>query len=206
MSAAMEIPLTSAPGLHVQRKAAELPQAIESAPPVAAAGSSLPVVSGRREERTGSAPVASTSPATVTLRSAVQVLARKASSEGPAAAGPLPSALSAALPDRPASTISREIRSAPLSPAAVTMVWPKVKDAAPASPAPREAPVVTGSTYSAGPQVMRALGVQDIVGDSQSLAPSNTGGGEVNVTRLAEQVGRILSREMVIERERRGSR
>jgi hypothetical protein len=205
-SSPTEIPLTSAPGAHVQRKTAELPQAIESAPPVATTGSSLPVVSGRREERVGPSPIASISPATVTAPSAVQVVARQVSSERPAAAGPLPSAFSAALPDRPASTVSREIRSAPLSPTAVTMVWPKLKDAAAASSAPRKAPVVTGSTYTAGPQVMRALGVQDIVGDSQAVAPSNTGGGEVNVTRLAEQVSRILSREMVIERERRGSR
>jgi hypothetical protein len=101
--------------------------------------------------------------------------------------------------------VSAEIRSAPLSGAA-GIVWRKA-DANGASresaaPAPAVAP-----TYTNGAQILRAPAAEADSGPGVTPAPAPAPDSSgVDVFLIAEQVSRIMTRQLRIERERRGLR
>jgi hypothetical protein len=102
--------------------------------------------------------------------------------------------------------VSAEIRAAPLLPGSASIVWRKA-DAIGASresaaPAPAAAP-----TYTNGAQILRAPAAE--ADSSPAVTPAATPSSEssgVDVFLIAEQVSRIISRQLRVERERRGRR
>ena len=118
-----------------------------------------------------------------------------------AAAAPSP----AATPAQPRNAVAAEIPPAPLLPTGI--VWRKadINDAGreSARPAPFSS---AGAGYANGAVVMReaAAGEPGPSGDAAPVAAPAAGGEGVDVVRIAEEVSRILARQLRVERERRG--
>jgi hypothetical protein len=102
--------------------------------------------------------------------------------------------------------VSAEIRAATPPPGSAGIVWRKADangaSRASAAPAPAAAP-----TYSNGAQILRAPAAEADSGSGVTPAeiPSSESG-EVDVFLIAEQVSRIIARQLRVERERRGLR
>jgi hypothetical protein len=103
--------------------------------------------------------------------------------------------------------VSAEIRVAPPLPGSTSIVWRKadVNGASRESAATGRAPT-TAPTYANGTQIMRA-DASEAAGPSAApdAAPASESNG-VDIILIAEQVSRIISRQLRVERERRGRR
>jgi hypothetical protein len=88
------------------------------------------------------------------------------------------------------------------------MVWRKAGASAAATPndgSPAAAPAA-GLTFTPAPQLMRATSGGSPASDSgaATVVETHGGGGGVDVQQVAEQVTRIIARQLVVEAERRG--
>jgi hypothetical protein len=92
--------------------------------------------------------------------------------------------------------VTAEIRAAPLLPDSKTIVWRKT-DAGGASS------LAVGSTYARGAEIMRETDSESIRHRDESPARTSEING-VDVPSIAEQVTRVIARQLKIERERRG--
>jgi hypothetical protein len=100
--------------------------------------------------------------------------------------------------------VSREIRTAPLQPAATSIVWRKADTRGNA--ATDRAPATT-QNYSNGAQIMRATASEEVSSPIEAAIPMPASEGNgVDVFLIADQVSRIITRQLRIERERRGLR
>lgn len=104
--------------------------------------------------------------------------------------------------------VSAEIRAVPPPPGSTGIVWRKadVNGASRDRAATSRAPTIA-STIANGAQIMRADASESVSGPSAAPdatpAPESNG---VDVFLVAEQVSRIISRQLRVERERRGRR
>jgi hypothetical protein len=102
--------------------------------------------------------------------------------------------------------ISPEIRVAPLLPASTSIIWRKADTNGGGRESAAQAPTLTvGPTYTNGPQIMRQPVSQPVSGGGvAAVATAPSGSNRVDLTRMAENVSRIIARQLRIDRERRG--
>jgi hypothetical protein len=102
--------------------------------------------------------------------------------------------------------VSAEIRAAPLPPGSASIVWRKA-DANGASRESAATARTTGPIYTNGAQILREAAAETASspGVTPAATPSSESSG-VDVFLIAEQVSRIISRQLRVERERRGRR
>jgi hypothetical protein len=102
--------------------------------------------------------------------------------------------------------ISPEIRVAPRLPASTSIIWRKADTNGAGRESAAHAPTLTvGPTYTNGPQIMRQPVSQPVSGGGvAAVATPPSGSNRVDLTRMAENVSRIIARQLRIDRERRG--
>jgi hypothetical protein len=102
--------------------------------------------------------------------------------------------------------VSAEIRAAPLLPGSASIVWRKA-DANGASRESAATARTTGPIYTNGARILREAAAETASspGVTPAATPSSESSG-VDVFLIAEQVSRIISRQLRVERERRGRR
>jgi len=193
--------------LHLQRKADHpptLPVAAEEIGRLSTPHDFRPA--SMREDLPGDGAPTLSSPSASGL-----LLQRKADHPPPfpaASSGPTAEAVTAPPPasinSQSRGPVSAEIRAAPLLPGSTSIVWRKA-DTNGASRESATPGLATVPTYTNGTQIMREAASESV--SSSSVAPVATptsGSNGADVTRLAEQVSRMIARQLKIERERRG--
>ncbi len=127
-------------------------------------------------------------------------LPRKADPQTLTSANPAPRAKPVHAPPQASANshgaVTAEVRAAPLLPDSKNIVWRKI-DASGASS------LAVGPTYTRGAEIMRETDSES-VGHPDKLPARTSGSNGVDVRRIAEQVTRVIARQLRIERERRG--
>jgi hypothetical protein len=106
---------------------------------------------------------------------------------------------------RMGEAVSPEIRTPPPQPGSTIMVWRKQAASGAvqrSGEAPQSATPVMNPPHLHGVQLMRAT--QGIDVSAAPVTEPRSGNGGLDVTQVAEQVSRILGRQLAVERERRG--
>jgi hypothetical protein len=128
------------------------------------------------------------------------------------AESPMPTARTAGTPPHISAhaqfggAVSAEIRAAPLLPGAASIVWRKADANGASRDSAATAPAI-GPIYTNGAQILREAAAE--AASSPAVTPAATPSSEssgVDVFLIAEQVSRIISRQLRVERERRGRR
>ena len=105
--------------------------------------------------------------------------------------------------------VSPEIRAAILSPGSTGIVWRKADaNGAGGEAATQGSAAATGGAHALGTGIMRQSASQTYSGSDVAPVAAQTtpttGGIGVDIVRVAEQVNRIIARQLRVERERRG--
>lgn len=107
---------------------------------------------------------------------------------------------------RSQGAVSAEIRVAPSLPGSTSIVWRRAdtNGASRESATPGPA-LAAGPAYAIGPQIMREAVSEPVSSGSVApIATATAGSNGADVMRVAEQVSRIIARQLRVERERRG--
>jgi hypothetical protein len=114
--------------------------------------------------------------------------------------------------NNPPATVSREIRVAPFPAGGTAIVWRKAVANGAGAGTVNSSPGAqfTGPTHAGSSQLMRQAATNS--GSSATSAPPNattivtpsSSRGETDIVYVAERVSRVIARQLIIERERRG--
>ena len=103
------------------------------------------------------------------------------------------------------AAVSAEISVPPSTPGSRNIVWRKAEtNTSGQGHAVPQGALLAAPSYTSGPQIMRQLGAESNTGGSTEILSPTSGNGGVDLMRVAEQVSRIMARQLRIERERRG--